>query len=352
MPSADIGGATVLRDLAVALLLLLAGCSSSGPSGVGFGPPGMDVAQAALREGSPEIALQIVTNILAKNPNNEAALLTQGEAYTALGRPEEASASFSTVLAGDPESVGAHIGLGRLRLASDPAAAEALFLEALSREPRNAVALNDLGIARDLQRRHSEAQAAYRQALGVKPDLAAAQVNLALSLAMSGQSRDAIHILRPLAEAPSATVQVRHDLAAVLAMGGDRTAAEQILSKDLPPNEVQQALSGYDASRSNPAGALLAAGGTPAETAVSLPLLAANRISVRIGDAARSRDAASGEWHRLQQILPNLFGARQLTILRTGGGWQLHAEGFASAVEADAFCDQVRAAGTTCSPVQ
>ena len=50
------------------------------------------------------------------------------------------------------------------------------------------MALNDLGIARDLQGRHTDAQTAYRSALGVDPDMRAAQVNLALSLAMSGQS--------------------------------------------------------------------------------------------------------------------------------------------------------------------
>ena len=35
------------------------------------------------------------------------------------------------------------------------------------------VALNDLGIARDLQGRHTDAQTAYREALGVNPDMAA-----------------------------------------------------------------------------------------------------------------------------------------------------------------------------------
>ena len=51
------------------------------------------------------------------------------------------------------------------------------------------MALNDLGIARDLQGRHTDAQMAYRQALGISPEMSAAQVNLALSLAMGGQSQ-------------------------------------------------------------------------------------------------------------------------------------------------------------------
>ena len=102
-------------------------------------------------------------------------------------------------------------------------------------------------------------------ALGVDPDMRAAQVNLALSLAMSGQSRDAVQLLRPLASKPDASQQLRHDLAAVLTMSGSRTEAEQILSKDLPPEQVQQAMDAFDsaaASKSNAAAGLLAT--TPA----------------------------------------------------------------------------------------
>ena len=262
---------SVVRGVAVGLLVVLCACSPRGVTGVGSGPPGLDVADTALKGGSPEIALQIANNVLTQNPGNGSALATKGEALTALGRPEEAAIAFSQVPPKDPASVSAQIGLGRIRLASDPVGAEAAFLGALSQDPRNGVALNDLGIARDLQGRHTDAQTAYRNALGVDPDMRAAQVNLALSLAMSGQSRDAVQLLRPLASKPNASPQVRHDMAAVLAMSGSRTEAEQILSKDLPPEQVQQAMDAFDAaaaSRSNAAAGLLAT--TPASAPQSL----------------------------------------------------------------------------------
>ena len=50
--------------------------------------------------------------------------------------------------------------------------------------------------------------------------MTAAQVNLALSLAMSGQAGDAVQLLRPLASKPDASQQMRHDMAAVLMMSG------------------------------------------------------------------------------------------------------------------------------------
>jgi Flp pilus assembly protein TadD len=342
-----------MRGTTLAFLALLAACSPRGSTGLGSGPPGLDVADAALRGGSPEIALQISGGILATDPNNEAALLTQGEALTALQRLDQAEVSFSKALAANPTSVGAHIGLGRIRLGSDPAAAEALFLEAIKREPRNGVALNDLGIARDLQGRHTDAQEAYRQALGVNPDMTAAQVNLALSLAMTGKSQDAVQLLRPLATRPEASPQLRHDFAAVLAMGGDRVEAERILSKDLPPNEVQLALGAYASGGPGAAGSLL----TPSDAPAATPVRATPSGTMVVQLAATpTEDAAQAEWRHLQERHPDLLSGHQPMVLRVERDgkvfWRLRTGGFADNSEASAFCERVRAAGTACVAVQ
>jgi SPOR domain/Tetratricopeptide repeat len=390
-----------MRGITLSLLVLLAACSPRGTTGMGTGPPGLDVADAAMKSGSPEIALQIAGGILAKDPDNEAALLTQGEALTELRRPDDAGVSFSRALAQNPGSVGAEIGLGRLRLSTDPAGAEVLFLQALQHEPRNGVALNDLGIARDLQGNHVAAQAAYRQALGVSPDMAAAQVNLALSLAMTGQAKDAVQLLRPLATGPGTSQQVRHDLAAVLTMGGDKTEAEHILAQDLPPNEVQKAMAAYASGESattaslltpgtatgdNPAAVPMATAKTavptaPARTAAAAPVPAApadiaaapvppasaataepmrsvaagaataRTVEVQLA-AAPSESAAQAEWQRLQKQMPQLLSDRQPIVAKVELNgqvfWRLRTGGFADASAAAAFCDHVRNAGVAC----
>lgn len=232
---------------AVAVLALLAGCGVR--EGFEAGQPGVKVAEAALSGGTPQVALQVVSGILAQNPNNIAALNVQGDAFTALGKYDEAAASFSHALRDDSHSARAHVGLGRLRLATDPAAAERMFLEALKYEPRNTTAMNNLGIARDLLGRHREAQMAYSQALGINPDMAAARVNMALSLAMSGDSERAQQLLGPMATEIGATRKLRHDYAAVLVMAGKRAEAQKILSVDLSPAEVQEAMDGFAAAR-------------------------------------------------------------------------------------------------------
>ena len=104
------------------------------------GAPGVDVAEAASRSGSPQRALRIDDAILAEDPHNVTALINRGEAQTASQQPDAAAGSYSEALRLDPKSVLARIGLGWLRLAGDPIAAETLFLEALQPQPHNAVA--------------------------------------------------------------------------------------------------------------------------------------------------------------------------------------------------------------------
>ena len=242
-----------VRSAAFLAMLLVAGCSTHSMPMLGNGQPGLEVAEAALQGNTPQIALQVADNVLSRNPRDAKALAIKGDALTTLGRMEEAGAAYSQALQIDRGSTRAKIGLGRLQLASNPQAAEKLFLEVLQVDPRNVTALNDLGVARDLEGQHEGAQAAYRQALGINPDLHSAQVNLALSMAMTGHGSDAIKLIKPLAINPGATRKLRHDYAAVLTMAGDRPEAERVLSQDLPPSEVKQALDAYARADAHPA---------------------------------------------------------------------------------------------------
>jgi hypothetical protein len=236
-----------------------------------------------------------------------------------------------------------------------------------------------------------------------------------LSLAMSGQSRDAVQLLRPLASKPDASPQVRHDMAAVLAMSGSRTEAEQILSKDLPPEQVQQAMDAFDsvaASRSNAAAGLLAT--TPAAppqsvaptatmppVAASVPVASAavsqpasatpqatrappppaavtptatqppaeaslvpsppantpgGNVEVQLAGPTPSRDAAEVKWERLQRQMPDAFAGHQPILSEIHGSgqtvWRVRTGGFADAGAAGVFCERVRANGASCTLLQ
>lgn len=226
---------------------VLLGACVAGPSGTSG--TSVTVARAALVGGAPQIALQATEAILRTDPQNAEALQIKGDALTAMGQLGQAEWVYRAALLRAPHLVGAQIGLGRCLLAHDPAAAEIAFQAAADRDPRNAVALNDLGVARDLLRRHLDAQQAYRLALAADPDMIGAQVNLALSLAMSGDVEDAERLMRPYGADANASRKLRHDLAAVLAMGGQRAEAARILSADLGQRQVAQALADYAAAR-------------------------------------------------------------------------------------------------------
>ena len=235
------------------MLALVLGACSPQVGRLGTGTPSLNTAETALASGAPELALQICTALLERGQRSPDVLTCQGNALTALGRNGEAGSSFATALAVQPDSLEAMTGVGRLRLATSPAEAEQLFLQILAKQPRNPVALNNLGIARDLQGRHQDAQTAYGAAIGIAPDMRAPQVNLALSMALSGRAGDASRLMRPIASQPTATLRERHDFAAILAMEGRSDEAARYLRPELSGVQLESALAGF---RSMPARAI------------------------------------------------------------------------------------------------
>ena len=221
----------------------LAGCAQ-GDSALS-GQPSLMTAKAALSSGAPDLALNLCTSLLQRRPRDGLLMVCRSDALTALGRNAEAVSAYEAALVENRALGEAKVGLGRIALAVNPAKAEALFLDALTSNPRDPTALNDLGIARDLQGRHAEAQTAYGEAIAAAPELRAPQVNLALSMAMTGRAGEAVRIMRPIGGRPEATARERHDLAAVLAMDGKSDEAAKLLRTDLDGTQTDAAVSGF-----------------------------------------------------------------------------------------------------------
>ena len=237
----------------------------------------LNVADSAMQGDQPQLALDVTQAILEKDPDNAQAWQRQGDAYFALGQVAQAETAYKKALTvqssvvnrvglnglpfmshGPVESSRAVIeavkmGLGRIELASNPAAAEARFADVVAGDPGNTLALSNLGIARDLLGHHAEAQDAYRRVLRGSPDDLAAKVNLGLSLALSGDNAAAIDLLRPLGTRADATPRMRQDYAVAVAMGGDTAEAERVLQADMTPDQASAAVRGYRALRTSAA---------------------------------------------------------------------------------------------------
>jgi Flp pilus assembly protein TadD len=261
----------------IAALLLLGSCSQHGgaPARAAMGdasPQTLNVADAAIAGGDPGMALSVSQSVLASDPNNPDALVHEGDAFYALGRCPSAEAVYRKAIAQGAKAA-AQIGLGRCLLKTDPAAAEAAFAQAVVQDPTDAAALDDLGIARDLQGNFAGAVAPYRRALQADPGDVAAEVNLGLSLALSGNGPAALQYLGPLAVGQSATPKIREDYAAALVADGRDRAARQVLGIDLPPDQVVSAMSGF--------AAVIAQAQAPVGPVTPLPSDAARAAAVR-----------------------------------------------------------------------
>jgi Flp pilus assembly protein TadD len=254
-------------------LLLLASCAQTGgnPGGMptmGGGSGVMNVADAAIAGGDPQMALKVSQSVLAADPNNLDALYHEGQAYYAIGRCMDAIAVYKVALTVDPKSSDAELGIGRCLLKRNAAEAEMAFKAAIADNPVNAAALNDLGIARDLQGNHAGAVQPYQQALIINPGNLATEVNIGMSLALSGDGDDALQYLGPLATSPDATPKIREDYAAALVAAGRQDEARQVLAVDLPPDQITPLLNDFSAviASSQAAAAQGTAGASAAES--------------------------------------------------------------------------------------
>lgn len=241
----------MLRNAAPAVLILaLAACQQPGTMGgntgtAAVGPNRLNVADAAIAGGDPNMALSISQSVLKDDPNNIDALVHEGDAYYALGRCIPAQAAYNLALQYDAKSSAAETGLGRCLLKTDPAAAEQAFIAAVTADPGNAAAWSNLGVARDLQGNFQGAIEPYQKSLLADPSRTATEVNLGLSLALSGHGQEALQYLGPLANSQGATPKIRQDYAAALIAAGRDSDAKQVLAIDLPPDQVQQAMDGF-----------------------------------------------------------------------------------------------------------
>jgi Flp pilus assembly protein TadD len=248
--------------LLVIPVFALAACGQSatnmaagGATGAGtttIGPKTLNVADAAIAGGDPAMALSVAQSVLQSDPNNADALIHEGDAYYALQRCPDSVAAYRLALNTNPRSSAAETGIGRCDIKTDPKAAEAALLLAVQDDPGNAAALNDLGIARDLQGNFAGAIGPYQQALLAQPGLTAVEVNLGLSLALSGNGAEALQYLGPLATSADATPKIRQNYAAALVAAGRDPEARQVLSIDLPPDQVNSAMAGFSAVIAEP----------------------------------------------------------------------------------------------------
>ncbi|MBT2189085.1 tetratricopeptide repeat protein [Sphingobium nicotianae] len=198
------------------------------------------LASAFRAAGDYRSAIQVYRRLLSQKASSPDLRLELGETLIDAGLIDDAIGVFLAVSAEFPDNGQAQLGLARANLMlNSPPEALKYVEKAAALDQSNQRILIVRGVILDRLGRHSEAQASYRAALSLEPRSVAARNDLALSLALSGQYKEAIDILTPIARSADATAGDRQNLAFVLGLSGDVKGALALSRVDLDEAAAQ-----------------------------------------------------------------------------------------------------------------
>mgnify|MGYP001615951892 CR=1 FL=1 len=233
--------------LALIGAFLVTGCGLDATDSVSKGDSyesAVQQADQARKVGDFDSAIPLYGRALQAKPDGIEAKLGLGQSFLSIGAPDEAAALFRDVLTRRESNQVARRGLAAALISmGQPDLAERQLEAALQADSRDYRSLNAFGVVLDMQGRHADAQAKYRQGIEVAPDYLPLRNNLALSLAISGNPQEAIAQLLPIANSRGADGRVRQNLAFSYAMAGDLENALQVSRKDLDEQNAQRQLS-------------------------------------------------------------------------------------------------------------
>lgn len=199
------------------------------------------------------------------DPTDAVAGVKLAQALRDLGRYDQAAEAAQATLNLQPNNLDALLELGRAHIARGQAFYGVAPLEkARDLAPRDWRSYSLLGVAYEQVRRFDDARAAWNQALVLSPDNPDVLTNAATAALTRGDAPGAETLLRRAAAQPTASAKVRQNLALALGLQGKMGEAEQILRRELPPEQAEQNLN-WLRSRT-PATGTAAAPATPATT--------------------------------------------------------------------------------------
>lgn len=201
-------------------------------------------------------------------PNDPIAGVKAAQALRELGRYDQAADMAQRVLMVQPNNYDALLEAGRGHIARGQAFYGIQALEkARDARPGDWRPWSLLGAAYEQVRRADDARAAWAQALAISPENPDVLTNMAVSAMTRGDNAGAEPLLRRAAAQPGASLKVRLNLALALGLNGKMGEAEQILRRDLPPEQADSNLAWLQARAE---GASQQAAAAPGRTWTSL----------------------------------------------------------------------------------
>lgn len=210
----------------------------------------MRIGAAARAGGDLGNAVGVFRRAAEMAPADPAPLIAAGDVLLQMGAVNEAIVSYNAALVRPGDTQGAQIGLAKafLKTAKPELALEPIS-KALAQAPDDPKLLLLLGVTKDLSGRHWEAQELYRRGLMIAPEDRSLTVDLALSLALSGDYPGAIGVLQPIAMAPASSPQERQTLALIYGLKGNLEEAARLGRIDLDDGAVEHNLAYFQTLR-------------------------------------------------------------------------------------------------------
>jgi Flp pilus assembly protein TadD len=177
------------------------------------------------------------------NPADPVAGVKLAQALRELGQFDQAASAAQGVLTGQPDNYDAMLELGRDQIARGQGFYGIAALEkAKAMAPTDWRPLSLLGVAYNQVRRADDARAAWNEGLQLSADNPEILTNAAVAMMTDGNLPGAEGLLRRAVVQPNATIKMRLNLALVLGLQGKTPEAEQIIRRDLPPEQADRNL--------------------------------------------------------------------------------------------------------------
>lgn len=234
--------------LAIAAVLLLSACAPSAHTDAvtgGGAETMLRIGDAARDAGDISAAIPIYRRAHALAPLEPAPLRRLAGTLHSVGAYREAGNAWERILRLDPDDFAARVGYGEtLAALGQPVLALEQFQ--LARETgSSATMFNGIGVANDMLGNPGPAQAAYREGLALSRTVKLLN-NLGLSLALSGESEDAIATLEEAGALADAGARHRANLALAYTVSGNTARAAEILSRDMDDVSMMRTIAFYE----------------------------------------------------------------------------------------------------------
>lgn len=192
-------------------MLALTSCASPVNPAANIGSSTINVGQAALQAGNPQITVSVADAILKKDPKDANAWVLKSTALYQMDNMDGAQQAAENALALAPDNVGANMVLGRAVAVEDPQQALRAFTRAYNADTSNNDAATNMAIANIQLGNIDKGIEILQRVHDANPNDNTVTYNLALALTVRNKGNDAIRgamMLKPLAADPKAAPEV------------------------------------------------------------------------------------------------------------------------------------------------